>query len=118
MQRQLLQKIGLLTTGLVLILIAGGCAPEADKPLEEVSYRLKWLFNISVVGDLYTNDSGLFTKNGLKVTGIENILLLVGTFFLLQLQALSEILLHVPMADSVAEDSPKAGQITVDPGYG
>jgi NitT/TauT family transport system substrate-binding protein len=68
MQRQLLQKIGLLTAGVVLILMTGGCAPEADKPLEEVSYRLKWLFNISVVGDLYTNDRGLFTKNGLKVT--------------------------------------------------
>ena len=68
MQRQLLQKNGLLTAVVVLILMVGGCAREADKPLEEVSYRLKWLFNISVVGDLYTNDSGLFTKNGLKVT--------------------------------------------------
>ena len=68
MQRQLLQKTGLLTAVIVLILMVGGCAREEDKPLEEVSYRLKWLFNVSVVGDLYTNDSGLFTKNGLSVT--------------------------------------------------
>ncbi len=68
MQRQLLQKIGLLTACVVLILMTGGCDREADRPLEDVSYRLKWLFNISVVGDLYANDSGLFAKNGLKVT--------------------------------------------------
>lgn len=68
MQRQLLQKIGLLTAVLVLILMVGSCAREEDKPLEEVNYRLKWLFNVSVVGDLYTHDSGLFTKNGLNVT--------------------------------------------------
>jgi NitT/TauT family transport system substrate-binding protein len=68
MKQQLLKKLGLLAIGAVLIIITVGCAQEADKPLEEVSYRLKWLFNISVVGDLYTNDSGLFAKNGLKVT--------------------------------------------------
>ncbi len=68
MQRQLLQKLGLLTAALVLILMVGGCAREEDKPLEEVNYRLKWLFNVSVVGDLYTHDSGLFTKSGLNVT--------------------------------------------------
>jgi NitT/TauT family transport system substrate-binding protein len=68
MQRQLLHQIGLSAVVMILILTLGGCAPEAEKPLEEVSYRLKWLFNISVVGDLYTNDSGLFAQNGLKVT--------------------------------------------------
>jgi NitT/TauT family transport system substrate-binding protein len=35
--------------------------------LEEVNYRLKWLYNISVVGDLYALDSGLFAKHGLAV---------------------------------------------------
>jgi NitT/TauT family transport system substrate-binding protein len=44
-----------------------GCAPEAEKPLEEVSYRLKWLYNISVVGDLYALDNGFFAKHGLAV---------------------------------------------------
>ena len=68
MKQQLQKKIKLLTVGAVLMIIIGGCAQEAEKPLEEVSYRLKWLFNVSVVGDLYTNDAGLFAKNGLKVT--------------------------------------------------
>jgi NitT/TauT family transport system substrate-binding protein len=67
MKRQLLQRAAWLAAGLVLILAAGGCGRKADKPLEEVNYRLKWLFNASVVGDLYAEDSGLFAKNGLKV---------------------------------------------------
>jgi ABC-type nitrate/sulfonate/bicarbonate transport system substrate-binding protein len=68
MHRKLLQKSDLLRAAMILILILGGCAQGTEKPLEEVNYRLKWLFNISVVGDLYAHDSGLFAKNGLKVT--------------------------------------------------
>ncbi len=68
MKRELLQKIGLPAFVIILILVLAGCARDEEKPLEEVSYRLKWLFNISVVGDLYAHDSGLFAKNGLKVT--------------------------------------------------
>jgi NitT/TauT family transport system substrate-binding protein len=68
MQRKLLQKIGLPAAVMILILILAGCAQEDEKPLEEVNYRLKWLFNISVVGDLYARDSGLFAENGLDVT--------------------------------------------------
>ena len=68
MQRKLLQKIGLLGAMMILVLILAGCSQDDKKPLEEVSYRLKWLFNISVVGDLYAHDSGLFAKNGLDVT--------------------------------------------------
>jgi NitT/TauT family transport system substrate-binding protein len=68
MQRKLLQKIGLPAMAMIIILVLAGCARDDQKPLEEVSYRLKWLFNISVVGDLYTHDSGLFAKNGLNVT--------------------------------------------------
>jgi NitT/TauT family transport system substrate-binding protein len=48
--------------------MTGGCSQKADTPLEEVNYRLKWLFNASVVGDLFADDTGLFAKNGLKVT--------------------------------------------------
>ena len=68
MQRKLLQKIGLRGAMMILVLILAGCSQDDKKPLEEVSYRLKWLFNISVVGDLYAHDSGLFAKNGLDVT--------------------------------------------------
>ena len=68
MQRKLLQKIGLRGAMMILVLILAGCSQDDKKPPEEVSYRLKWLFNISVVGDLYAHDSGLFAKNGLDVT--------------------------------------------------
>ncbi len=37
------------------------------KEVTPVSYRLKWLFNTSVVGDLYANVHGAFAKQGLKV---------------------------------------------------
>jgi NitT/TauT family transport system substrate-binding protein len=35
--------------------------------LEEVNYRLKWLYNVSTVGDLYADAHGNFARNGLKV---------------------------------------------------
>ena len=35
---------------------------------EQITYRLKWLFNASVVGDLYADSHHLFTKEGLTVT--------------------------------------------------
>ena len=59
-------------TGLLLVIIVfaigiGGCGKK-EQPLEEVSYRLKWLFNISVVGDLWADAHGNFERNGLKVT--------------------------------------------------
>ncbi len=67
MQRQLFDHIGLPAVVMILIFILLGCAPEAEKPLEEVNYRLKWLYNISVVGDLYALDNGIFAKHGLAV---------------------------------------------------
>ncbi len=35
---------------------------------EEVNYRLKWLFNMSVAGDLVADEKGLFADAGLDVT--------------------------------------------------
>jgi NitT/TauT family transport system substrate-binding protein len=35
--------------------------------LEDVSYRLKWLYNVSTVGDLYADAQGYFERNGLRV---------------------------------------------------
>jgi NitT/TauT family transport system substrate-binding protein len=67
MKRQFFQRPALLAVSVTLILMVWGCSRKAETPLEEVNYRLKWLFNASVVGDLYTDDSGLFAKNGLKV---------------------------------------------------
>jgi NitT/TauT family transport system substrate-binding protein len=41
------------------------CGPK--EKIEEVNYRLKWLFNVSTVGDLYAGAQGYFARNGLKV---------------------------------------------------
>ncbi len=66
MERRL-QIAGGLLVALFLVLGLGSCSKK-EQPLEEVSYRLKWLFNISVVGDLWADAYGNFERNGLKVT--------------------------------------------------
>jgi NitT/TauT family transport system substrate-binding protein len=65
MLRQL-KVSGALIFVLLLIFVLSACS-EKEQPLEEVSYRLKWLFNISVVGDLWADAHGNFERNGLKV---------------------------------------------------
>lgn len=47
----------------IIFLLA--CGPK--EKLEEVNYRLKWLANVSTVGDLYADAQGHFARNGLKV---------------------------------------------------
>ena len=44
------------------------CGKKPAGDLEEVTYRLKWLFNSSVVGDLYADTHGIFAQHGLKVS--------------------------------------------------
>jgi len=41
------------------------CGPK--EKFEEVNYRLKWLYNVSTVGDLYAEAPGYFVQQGLKV---------------------------------------------------
>jgi NitT/TauT family transport system substrate-binding protein len=62
-----LKITGVLIIALLLILVFTACS-EKGQPLEKVTYRLKWLFNISVVGDLWAVAQGNFERNGLKVT--------------------------------------------------
>ena len=50
---------------IVLALTWAGPATAADGP--ELAYRLKWLFNVSVVGDIWADAHGLFAKKGLNV---------------------------------------------------
>jgi len=56
-----------------LLLWSAGCmltatvAGASDQQPKEVTYRLKWLFNVSVVGDLYAENAGLFAQQGLTV---------------------------------------------------
>jgi len=57
---------GLILIAVAFLLILGACG-QKEQPAEEVTYRLKWLYNISVVGDLWAEDHGNFARNGLKV---------------------------------------------------
>lgn len=40
------------------------CYSETD---ETITYRLKWLFNVSAAGDLYADENGIFKAHGLEV---------------------------------------------------
>lgn len=66
--RQKILWLCLIAASILTAFSAGGCDKKADKGLEEVTYRLKWLFNISVVGDLYADVYGIFADQGLRVT--------------------------------------------------
>ena len=66
MMRQRLGIVFILILTLLLNLALSACS-EKNQPLEEVNYRLKWLYNISVVGDLWAEAHGHFEKHGLKV---------------------------------------------------
>ena len=61
------QIAGVLWVAMALALGMGSCG-QKEQALEEVNYRLKWLFNISVVGDLWADAHGNFERNGLKVS--------------------------------------------------
>lgn len=58
-----MKRVFLLLSSLLFLL---ACGPK--EKVEEVSYRLKWLYNVNAVGDLYADVYGYFAKNGLKVT--------------------------------------------------
>lgn len=58
----------LLAVSLLSVSFLAACDRQAKEPLEQVTYRLKWLFNISVVGDLYADVHGFFVGEGLQVT--------------------------------------------------
>lgn len=46
--------------------VQAGTAAAADATA--VNYRLKWLFNVSVIGDIYADVHGMFAAKGLNVT--------------------------------------------------
>ena len=63
------QRIGIrnvLISAILFFLFLTACS-EKKQPLEHVAYRLKWLYNISVVGDLWADAQGNFARNGLQV---------------------------------------------------
>jgi len=65
MKRRLRER-RLICIAVALLLIFGACG-EKKQPPEEVAYRLKWLYNVSVVGDLWADAQGNFARRGLKV---------------------------------------------------
>jgi NitT/TauT family transport system substrate-binding protein len=65
MKQRLRLNLVLISTALFLLFFTA-CG-EKQLPAEEVTYRLKWLFNISVVGDLWADAHGNFARHGLKV---------------------------------------------------
>ena len=60
-------RIRLVLISAALFLLLPSACSEKQQPAEEVTYRLKWLFNMSVVGDLWAEAHGNFTRHGLKV---------------------------------------------------
>jgi NitT/TauT family transport system substrate-binding protein len=61
------QKLGYLFLAAALLIFCAADGSAGDKPMAAVVYRLKWLFNASVVGDLWAEANGNFAQNGLKV---------------------------------------------------
>jgi NitT/TauT family transport system substrate-binding protein len=57
----------LLTFCWVAVALASSGCGQKPTDIVEVSYRLKWLYNVSTVGDLYAERQGCFRQNGLKV---------------------------------------------------
>jgi NitT/TauT family transport system substrate-binding protein len=62
MQPKPIRQLGLFT--LVLVVALGFTLPAGA---ETVNYRLKWLYNMSVAGDLYALEEGFFVAEGLDV---------------------------------------------------
>ncbi len=60
-----MKSIKIIVCACVWLVLCGRVGDCGD--LTPVAYRLKWLFNTSVVGDLYADVHGAFARHGLKV---------------------------------------------------
>lgn len=60
------RAIVVLVTLIALFPAFSGCGKKQEE-MTKVSYRLKWLFNASVAGDIYADANGFFEKEGLDV---------------------------------------------------
>lgn len=60
-----LRNIALWAGAILLVVIMGSSSAWAG---EKVNYRLKWILNTSVVGDIYADVHGVFAAKGLDVT--------------------------------------------------
>jgi NitT/TauT family transport system substrate-binding protein len=65
---QLFKRASLLAAAITIAIVIGACNKKAGETIDHVTYRLKWIFNISVIGDLYADVHGFFADQGLQVT--------------------------------------------------
>ena len=52
---------------ILIVLFVFSCSVPVLSGQIKLNYRLKWLFNASVAGDIYAEAKGFFDKAGLKV---------------------------------------------------
>ena len=66
---RLFKKISIITSLFLMILLACNLSNRAVAAESKVdlTYRLKWLFNASVIGDIYTDVHKIFANEGLEV---------------------------------------------------
>lgn len=62
---QRIAVIALILAGIAVVLC--GCNRQEKLSEQTINYRLKWLFNVSVVGDLYADVHGIFKSHGFSV---------------------------------------------------
>ena len=67
MQREPHHPNPVIALGILLVLLTGGGFSPAAAAGETLNYRLKWLFNASVIGDIYADAHGFFAAQGLDV---------------------------------------------------
>jgi NitT/TauT family transport system substrate-binding protein len=56
---------GILMLWICLLLCLPGCTSKRSP--RSVVYRLKWLYNVSAAGDIWAQESGIFSSHGLRV---------------------------------------------------
>ncbi len=76
--RDLRSSVFFLLVMLLLLLLLAGCQGREskrpsrssghDRSERQLTYRLKWLYNASTIGDLWAKEQGIFASSGLDVT--------------------------------------------------
>ena len=65
MKRSFFKKLGIIASMITILLSAAWMTTDPARAGQaHMNYRLKWLFNASVVGDLYADVHGFFYSPG------------------------------------------------------
>jgi NitT/TauT family transport system substrate-binding protein len=65
MNHRKLRMMGIVLIAAVISMVSFGTGPA--EAAEKLNYRLKWLFNASVIGDIYADTEGFFAQENLTV---------------------------------------------------